>query len=161
MPGAGLALGPPAKKMQAAEPQVRPRHPGPPCAMVLRLIRALGVPGLLATVAARIISPSNLTSASGCQDHTTSRPPAQRSSHASQTSIAPRCYARDDRPKRPSHRRGMVRRIELICPTTQGCMPAADWHDGQFAHDGDAGSVTVCFARAMRQDWLKGSGHQF
>jgi hypothetical protein len=51
MPGAGRTHGPPATKKQAASPQVQPRHPGIPCAMVLRLIRdLLGAPGLFATV---------------------------------------------------------------------------------------------------------------
>jgi hypothetical protein len=59
-----------------------PKRPGAPHAMVLQLLRALpGAPGFLATVALRIwpsprpvgptSPPKDLTSASGCQDHTT------------------------------------------------------------------------------------------
>jgi hypothetical protein len=74
MPGAGRTHGPPATKKQAASPQVQPRHPGIPCAMVLRLIRDLpGVPGLFATVIRAMRKHlANLTPASGCQDHTIS-----------------------------------------------------------------------------------------
>jgi hypothetical protein len=28
----------------------------------------------------------------------------------------------------------MAEMIVVICPTTQARMPAANWHDGQFAH---------------------------
>jgi hypothetical protein len=28
----------------------------------------------------------------------------------------------------------MREKIVLICPTPQAPIPAADWHDGQFAH---------------------------
>ena len=51
--------------------QVRRNHSGTPCAMGLRLLRALpGVPGFLATIASRVVS-QDLISASGDQDHTT------------------------------------------------------------------------------------------
>jgi hypothetical protein len=54
MPGDGLTHGPPAKKKQAAVTTGQAGSTGIPCAMVLRLIRALpGVPGLIATVALR------------------------------------------------------------------------------------------------------------
>jgi hypothetical protein len=44
------------KKTQARSPQVRRNHSGTPCAMALRLLRALlGVPGLLAPVAREIV----------------------------------------------------------------------------------------------------------
>jgi len=61
------------KKCRRQEPQVQPRSPGPPCAMVLRLLRVLpGAPGFLATVV-RVMqnTTTNLTSASGCQDRAT------------------------------------------------------------------------------------------
>src|SRR5579859_1484229 len=62
----------PAARMQKKTPQVR-RNTGTPCAMVLRLIRALpGVPGLLASVAPRDRLPRNLIPAPGDQDHTIS-----------------------------------------------------------------------------------------
>jgi hypothetical protein len=32
----------------------------------------------------------------------------------------------------------MAEIIVVICPTTQARAPAANWHDGQFAHDGNA-----------------------
>src|SRR6202048_67191 len=52
--------------------QVTPESPGIPRAMVYGLYRALpGEPGFLATVAGGIAS-TDLTPASGCQDHTTS-----------------------------------------------------------------------------------------
>src|SRR6202011_1569122 len=52
--------------------QVTPESPGTPRAMVYGLYRALpGEPGFLATVAGGIAS-TDLTPASGCQDHTTS-----------------------------------------------------------------------------------------
>src|ERR1700745_287141 len=49
-PGAGRARGPPAnKKSWRQSPQVWPKHPGPPCAMVLALIaRSPWGPGFLA-----------------------------------------------------------------------------------------------------------------
>src|SRR5258708_39638224 len=52
--------------------QVTPESPGTPRAMVYDLYRGLpGEPGFLATVASGIAS-TDLTPASGCQDHTTS-----------------------------------------------------------------------------------------
>jgi hypothetical protein len=52
--------------------QVTPESPGIPRAMVYGLYRALpGEPGFLATVICGIAS-TDLTPASGCQDHTTS-----------------------------------------------------------------------------------------
>jgi hypothetical protein len=33
----------------------------------------------------------------------------------------------------------MREKIVLICPTPQAPIPAADWHDGQFAHGAHAG----------------------
>ena len=51
--------------------QVTPESPGTPRAMVYGLYRALpGEPGFFATVASGIAS-TDLTPASGCQDHTT------------------------------------------------------------------------------------------
>jgi hypothetical protein len=34
----------------------------------------------------------------------------------------------------PLHRGGMRESIVVICPTAQGEMPAAIWHDGQIGH---------------------------
>ena len=56
MPGAGRYPWPACNKKHAAEPQVQPTS-GIPCAMVLTLIRDLpGVPGLLATVAGKLVT---------------------------------------------------------------------------------------------------------
>jgi hypothetical protein len=38
----------------------------------------------------------------------------------------------------PLHRRRMGGNIRVICPTTQARTPATNWHDGQFAHEGNA-----------------------
>jgi hypothetical protein len=35
----------------------------------------------------------------------------------------------------------MAESIVVICPTPQALMPAADWHDGQYAHGVHAGVV--------------------
>jgi hypothetical protein len=76
----------PRQGMQKKTPQVH-RNTGTPCAMVLRLIRALlGVPGLLATVAPAKRLAMRLTSASGGRDHTISlvrlgRPSSLASQH--------------------------------------------------------------------------------
>ena len=57
MPGDGLARGPPAnKKRRRQVPQVKPDHPGIPCAMVLTLIaRSPWEPGFFAPIAREII----------------------------------------------------------------------------------------------------------
>src|SRR5262249_60045496 len=61
------------KKTHARPTQVRRNHSGTPCAMVLRLLRALpGVSGLLAPVAAQDRVAYNLTPASRGQDHAAS-----------------------------------------------------------------------------------------
>src|SRR5215471_7048168 len=63
--------GPRATKKHAAEPQVQPDTSGLPCAMVLRLIRAL--PGDQALLPPSPIDRSiDFTPALGRQDHTTS-----------------------------------------------------------------------------------------
>src|SRR5579859_60646 len=85
MPGARCTRGLACKIVQQTHTsiQVQRRHSDIPCAMVLQVIRALpGVPGFLATVAcefaacrarrADIATPTDLTPASGGQDHTIS-----------------------------------------------------------------------------------------
>jgi len=63
---------------------------GIPCAMVLRLIRALpGVPGLLASVALRNVS-QRLIPASGDQDHAISPSALAAFVNSAKTSIASR-----------------------------------------------------------------------
>jgi len=82
------------KKSWRQSPQVWPRRPGPPCAMVLTLIaRSPWRPGFLASIACIVRHDASLASASGGQDHTPSRPYRDRSS-ARKT----RCD-----PIRPSH----------------------------------------------------------
>src|SRR4029079_12230765 len=67
--------------------QVQRRQSGIPCAMVLRLIRALlGVPGFLAAVALRF-SPQDFIPASGKQDHTISPSAGMLSSAQARLSI--------------------------------------------------------------------------
>jgi hypothetical protein len=68
------AHGPRAAKKHAAEPQVQPRSPGLPCAMVLTLIRDLPGDRLSCPRHPRCSSRgiANLASAPGCQDHTIS-----------------------------------------------------------------------------------------
>ena len=60
----------------------------------------------------------------------------------------PRPTCRDERAYVPLHRGGMRENIVLICPTPQARIPAADWHDGQFAHGVHAGGD--CRAKAWR-----------
>jgi len=71
----------------------------------LRLIRDLpGAPGFLATIIrAKQSFVANLTSASGCQDHTTSPSTSNALvTHAIRVHRIPAPRIRDDRPKRPS-----------------------------------------------------------
>src|SRR6202051_2952421 len=77
----------------------------------------------------------NLAPASERQDHTTSP-----SASATFVSRALRVH-RIPAPRIvtigrnvPLHRGGMRESILVICPTEQVPRPAADWHDGQFAH---------------------------
>jgi hypothetical protein len=57
------------RKHTSSKPQVQPERPGLPCAMVYGLWCALpGVPGLIASVACRLLS-ADLIPASGDQDH--------------------------------------------------------------------------------------------
>src|SRR3954470_19165446 len=71
------------KKRRRQVPQVRPGDPDLPCAMVLRLIRALpGGPAVLPPSSPddAPASSQNLASAPGCQNHTTSSSHQDRSS---------------------------------------------------------------------------------
>src|SRR3569833_1953874 len=78
--GAGKAgsLPPPwppcSKKCTGQEPQVRPRHPGPPCANgFTAYTRSPQGPAFLPLSLTTLVeSIANLTPAPGCQDHTTS-----------------------------------------------------------------------------------------
>jgi hypothetical protein len=112
--------GPRATKKHAAEPQVQPKTSGLPCAMVLRLIRAL--PGDQA-----LLSPSStdrsidLTPAQGRQDHTTSPSASCCSSHSTSRPSHPALNVRDDRDTPLVWARD-ARMVVLICPTTQGKM---------------------------------------
>src|SRR6185312_12059952 len=90
MPDAGRTHGPPATKKQAAVTTGKAGTTGIPCAMVLRLIRALpGVPGLLASVALRNVS-QRLIPASGDQDHAISPSALAAFVNGAKTSIASR-----------------------------------------------------------------------
>src|SRR6267154_3545722 len=111
---------------------------GLPCAMVLRLIRALsGDHAFLPPSSARRVSVfANLAPASERQDHTTS-PSAQPPLVAQELRPA-MCVHRIPLPtsvtiaSRPSYGCETSESIVLICPTTQcrGC--ATQWHDGQI-----------------------------
>ena len=112
MPGADApaALRASVKSTQASHHRYAETS-GIPCAMVLRLIRALpGVPGLIASVALRIIDPGLDPSVGGSGPHAfavrtgphrLAMPP--RPSHPAPT-------FRDDRPKRPSCGAGCAHR---------------------------------------------------
>src|SRR3984893_5309487 len=99
--------------------QVTPESPGTPRAMVYGLYRALpGEPGFLATVAGGIAS-TDLTPASGCQDHTTSPSARQRPRlwHRLRPPH-PAAHVRDDRETPLERRRDRIA-ILLICPGRQ------------------------------------------
>jgi len=81
----GRALAAPVARLQKKSrrqlPQVWPRHPGLPCAMVLTLIaRSPWEPGFYCSHRPRDHHLATLASASGGQDHTPSRPHQRRSS---------------------------------------------------------------------------------
>jgi hypothetical protein len=99
--------------------QVTPESPGIPRAMVYGLYRALpGEPGFLATVASGIAS-TDLTPASGCQDHTTSPSARQRPRlwHRLRPPH-PASNVRDDRETPLERKRDRIA-ILLICPGRQ------------------------------------------
>jgi len=109
---------------------------GIPCAMVLRLIRAL--PGDQA-----LLSPSsadrsaNLAPAQGRQDHTTSPSASCCSSDNTPRPSHPASNVRDDR-EAPLMRRRDAREDRFDLPDDARGKCATHWHDGQFAHGGDA-----------------------
>jgi len=94
--------------------------------MVLTLIaRSPRGPGSFAPVAARNQVSRDLTPASGCQDHTPSRPPQRRPSarklaRVARASIATRLTFGDDWPKRPLPSRRDAHTILLICGSRKG-----------------------------------------
>jgi hypothetical protein len=115
MPGDDLTHGPPATKKQAAVTTGWAGSSGIPCATVLTVSFALSPgTGCLAPVIV-----SDLASAPGRQDHTTS-PYAQAALVSRGKPIhripAPRVVTIA---MRPSWRGGMGKRIVLICPTRQ------------------------------------------
>src|SRR5215813_437120 len=120
------------QKKHAAEPQVRAGTPGLPCAMVLRLIRAL--PGDQA-----LLSPSptdrshDLTPAQGRQDHTISPSASRCSSHNTPRPSHPAAYVRDDR-EAPLLWLRDARMMVVICPTAQ---------EGNLHHLGTTGSLRM------------------
>jgi hypothetical protein len=135
------------KNTRAKSPQVRRKRPGIPCASGFNgFLRALpGEPGFVATIACKVIASTGLTSASGCQDHTTS-PSAissafvlcasrvHRIPHPTFVTIA----------KRPSLQSTGQRngRCDLVFRST-----ATDWHDGQISVG--AGNRVKSFLRVL------------
>ena len=90
------------------------------------------VTGLVCHRRLRKLPLADLTPASGRQDHTTSPSTGRRrSSPTSPASIASRTQRRDDA-QRPSWWARDRRNLSLIWGSDQGCLPAANWHDGQI-----------------------------
>jgi hypothetical protein len=116
MPGAGLAHGPPAKKMQAAGTTgsaENVRHPprdgfnaytwSPRCT------------GLSGHRVRQRVNALRRASASGCQDRTTSRPSARIRLPRAKRPSHPRPTCRDDRAQRPSARDGIAASNHNFC----------------------------------------------
>jgi hypothetical protein len=109
MPGEGLTHGPRAVKKHGEGTTGSAKSSGIPCAMVLRLIRALpGAPGFLATVTCDARASRKLGISVGMPGphdfavrNDISRP-RQRMRLTSSRPPHPRLTCRDDRPKRPS-----------------------------------------------------------
>ena len=144
-PGAGWHPWSACNKRARSRPQVQPKTSGLPCAMVLRLIRAL--PGDQALLPPSSIDRStDLTPALGRQDHTTSPSASRHSSRDAPRPSHPASNVRCDDREAPLLWRRDARMIVVICPTTQRQAPATDWHDGQFAH----GAYALLVAAAAR-----------
>jgi hypothetical protein len=110
---------------------------GIPCAMVYGLYVISPGTGLSCPRhpqdAKRVFA--DLASASGGQDHTTS-PSASATfvRRAIRVHRIPASRIVTIGRNAPLHRGGMRESIAVICPTPQARTPAADRHDGQFAH---------------------------
>src|SRR6201989_3414246 len=150
-----FSINPPSSKTEGAGKAGCPSHPwsacrkkargrttgtsrttGLPCAMVLRLIRALPGDQALLSPLPCVIS-QGVAPALGRQDHTTSPSASCCSSGNTSRPSHPAAYVRDDR-EAPLMWQRDGRSIVLICPTAQRESPATDCHDGQFAHGCDA-----------------------
>ena len=104
-PGAGRTHGPPANKKAGGSHHRFGRTSGLPCATVLTVSFALpGEPGFLAPIARELRKPTNLTQASGCQDHATSPSALHRSSHDATRPSHPALHVRDDASAPPGER---------------------------------------------------------
>ena len=98
MPGAGRTRNPRGlKRKMPTSRQVEPKSHGTPCAMALRLLRALpGVPGLIAPVAAQSLAQLD-PSVGGSGPHGLTVRELRRTSCGTTASIAARTTNRDDR----------------------------------------------------------------
>jgi hypothetical protein len=143
MPGAGRTHGPRAKrKCTRRSPQVQPRHPGIPRAIVYGLYALSLGTGLIAPLGEprETRLPHDLsTGRSGPHDFAVRRK-CDRLSAFADVHRSPLLRIVTIGRNAPLHHSGMAEMIVVICPTTQAYTPAANWHDGQFAHTGDAGS---------------------
>jgi hypothetical protein len=138
MPGDGLTHGPPAtKKAGGSHHRCSRINPAFPARWFTAYIGLSLGTGLSCPHRRRDAKASftNLTSASGGQDHTI-LPSASvtfvRRAIRVHRIPAPRVVTIGRNV--PLHRGGMAASIVVICPTPQAPMGAADWHDGQFAH---------------------------
>jgi hypothetical protein len=142
MPGEGLTHGPPATKKAGGSHHRISRTSGIPCAIVYSLYVISPGTGSLAPVARvmRSIIRELGISTGMPEPHDF----AVRLQHDRRRAF---CVHRSPLLRfvtigrnAPLHRRGMAGNIVLICPTAQARTPATNWHDGQFAHEGDAGT---------------------
>jgi hypothetical protein len=125
------------------------RSTGLPCAMGLRLIRALPGDQALLSPLPCVIS-QGVAPAQGRQDHTISPSAKRHSSHDASRPSHPASNVRDDR-EAPLMWQRDARMVVLICPTTQRQSPATDWHDGQFLHGMHAEALSTSHSGAARR----------
>ena|ERR1700726_2493823 len=142
------------QKKQAAVTTGSAKSSGLPCAMVLRLLRAL--PGdhcLVATVVReRFRGLSACFGAPGPHDFAVRvsivRPRDMHALDATRVHRIPHPRFVTIGRNAPLHRGGTVRMMLVIWGKRQQPGPATDWHDGQFSHGGCADSArlaTGCF----------------
>jgi hypothetical protein len=144
-PGGRMHPGPPRKKLREERVDHRYRriHSSLPCAMVLRLIRAL--PGDQALLSPLLcVIPQSVAPALGRQDHTTSPSASCHSSDDAPRPSHPAPNVRDDREASLlSSARPQEKATDLGGRSTRRL--AADWHDGQshFAYASDIASARI------------------